>query len=322
LSRFASAQIVAFRKIIKKYKKWTGSNTLGSRFHDTVMNQPQSFSRKDYGYLNAQYDAISRDMRGVAPLSVPSSPSNAGPPTPELVRSTRRSPPQVTFDPLPPPELPQPIQKYWNEYDNGSESGDHDEYAIYINPDEDASFPGLDYINSIFTPKIGQVKAWFRRNHDAERQPLLYSDDCVDGYTSSVGGRVDSEDETSSIDGLPTRGYATFHAFPSVSEQQAIRYREKALFVGTLGCFFTSYTLLLITSFLILTGKHKLRIEVDAGVTVGVMVSLFCAGSALGMMFYRHDTLGYVHRAVVWLAFITACLLNGVLLVLVVGNPP
>jgi hypothetical protein len=211
----------------------------------------------------------------------------------------------------------QPVQKYWNEYDNGSESGDHDDYAIYINPEDEANFPGLDYINSIFSPQIGKVKAWFRRHRSAERRPLLYSDE---GY-SSTGGR-DSDDEVSSTDGLPTRGYATFHAFPSVNEQKAIRYREKALFLGTVGCFLASYALLFITSFLILTGRHRLRIEVDAGVTVGVVVSLFCAGSALGMMFYRHDPLSLLHRAIVWLAFVAACLANGMLLVLVVGNPP
>jgi hypothetical protein len=41
--------------------------------------------------------------------------------------------------------------KYWNEYDNGSKcAGDDDGYAIYINPDESASFLGLDYLQGIF----------------------------------------------------------------------------------------------------------------------------------------------------------------------------
>ncbi|KAI9167671.1 SPX domain-containing protein [Paramyrothecium foliicola] len=319
LSRFAGAQIVAFRKIIKKYKKWTGSTTLGSRFSKDVLNHPRSFTRKDFGDLQTRYDAVSRELQAAAPLSVPSSPDAAGPPSPELPRTARR-PPQVTFDPLPPPEM-QPASKYWNEYDNGSEAGDQDDYAIYVNPEEDASFPGLDYINSIFSPQLGKVKAWFRGNRSLENRPLLFPE-AHDGYLSS-SGRPDSDtDEVSSNDGLPTHGYATFHAFPSVNEQKAIRYREKALFFGTIGCFAASYTLLFITSFLILTGKHKLRIEVDAAVTVGVVISLFCAGSALGMTFYRHDPITLVHRAAVWLAFVAACLANGMLLVLVVGNTP
>ncbi|KAJ6436152.1 ATP-dependent DNA helicase pfh1 [Purpureocillium lavendulum] len=44
LSRFANAQIVAFRKILKKYRKWTGSTTLTSRFNDIVLGSPKSFS--------------------------------------------------------------------------------------------------------------------------------------------------------------------------------------------------------------------------------------------------------------------------------------
>jgi hypothetical protein len=213
LSRFASAQVVAFRKITKKYKKWTGSTTLGSRFNDGVLNDSRSFAHRDFSDLQTRYDAVTRDLRAAAPLSAPSSPSAAGPPTPERPRNSRRST-QVTFEPLPPPKM-QPAPKYWNEYDNGSDCGDRDEYAIYINPEQDSSFPGLGYLDSIFAPQVDKVKAWFRRHSALENRPLLHPD-AHDGYVSSSGRPDSDEDEVSSNDGLPSHGYATFHAsFPA-----------------------------------------------------------------------------------------------------------
>jgi ABC-type transport system involved in multi-copper enzyme maturation permease subunit len=99
-------------------------------------------------------------------------------------------------------------------------------------------------------------------------------------------------------------------------------YREKTLFWGTVGSFAISFLLLLVAGTLISTGRHKLRAEVDAGVTVGVVASLFTACSALGMTLYRNDQLSLPHLLAVWATFIASCTLNGMLLVLVVGNTP
>ena len=59
------------------------------------------------------------------------------------------------------------------------------------------------------------------------------------------------------------------------------------------------------------TGKHKLRVEVDAGVIVGVVSSLFFA------------TLGFctmLHRSLVGVTFAGVCILNGILLIIVVDK--
>jgi hypothetical protein len=42
---------------------------------------------------------------------------------------------------------------------------------------------------------------------------------------------------------------------------------------------------------LVATGKHKLRVEVDAGVIVGVVSSLFFATLGFCTMLYRSETL-------------------------------
>jgi hypothetical protein len=217
--------------------------------------------------------------------------------------------------------------KYWNEYDDGSEcGGGEDDYAIYIDPDEDAGFPGLSYVNAMLSRPYEKAKQWFKvRRPSHESRPLLApapgSQGSV-GYASTAVNTDSEEDGYASSDTYPPVGYATHYALPSVNEQKVQRYRENVLMWATLGCFVASFALLGVAGVLILTGKHKLRIEVDAGVTVGVMASLFCAGSGLGMTLYRQDVLSVLYRLMVSSAFVASCILNGMLLVLVLGNAP
>ncbi|KAJ6436254.1 reverse transcriptase [Purpureocillium lavendulum] len=318
LSRFANAQIVAFRKILKKYRKWTGSTTLTSRFNDIVLGNSKSFTRRDFSALQTRYDALLSELRSAAPvLSDPGSPSSDEQPLPEPPSpGTAR----VSFDPFPPTQMG-PQVKYWNEYDDGSDAGGpEDDYAIYINPSEDTSFPGMAYVQAIVSMPYVKAKQWFRPRHSGEWRPLLSSANTSQSYSSTA---VDSEEEGyASSDGLPYQGYMTHYALPSVSEQRAIRYRERALLWGTVGSFIASFVLLGIAGILTSTGKRKLRVEVDAGVTVGIVVSLFCACTGLGLTLYSQDRLSLVYRLIVWAAFVASCLLNGMLLVLVLGNTP
>ncbi|KAF4976790.1 hypothetical protein FZEAL_6596 [Fusarium zealandicum] len=355
LERFVKAQTVAFRKITKKYKvrrarilgflqvlltrldpkKWTGSMTLGTRLYQNVLSDPKSFTRRDFSYLQQRYDEITCTLHSAAPvLSEPSSPDS-------IVQSHRRyslsgsydsatrhadqpaSRPQPEFEVLPPPKMPERI-KYWNEYDDGSEyGGDYDGYAIYIDPDQSASFPGLDYLQGIFKGHLDKAREWFKQGRHGERQSLLGANHMPSQYsTTTCNSDSDEEGGYASSDGFPTTGYAVHKALPSLSHQQAARYREKSLFWGTIGCFVISFLLLIIAATLIFTGRHKLRVEVDAGVTVGVVASLFSSCSALGMTLYRYDPLSLLHQLAVWAAFIASCLLNGMLLILVVGNSP
>lgn len=329
LTRFANAQVVAFRKILKKYKKWTGSTTLGSRFVDNVLRNPKSFTRRDFSYLQTRHDAVLQTLNEAAPeYSQPSSPSSDERPDTSNSRRVSDSDANCRFQSLPPPhhEAPQSQVKYWNEYDDGSESGaPDDDYAIYINPDEGPAFPGLGYIQAIIGMPFEKAKQWFRTGHKdkSERRPLLGANGGIlQGYASTQANTDSEEEGYASSEEMPTHGYVGLYAFPSIAEQKVVRYRERVLYLGTIGCFVASFVLLAIASLLISTGRHKLRVEVDAGVTVGVMLSLFCACSALGMTLYRKDKLTVIHRLIVWSAFVASCLLNGMLLVLVVGNTP
>ncbi|KAK0387248.1 hypothetical protein NLU13_5561 [Sarocladium strictum] len=329
LTRFANAQVVAFRKILKKYKKWTGSTTLGSRFVENVLRDPKSFTRRDFSYLQTLHDDILKTLNDAAPTySEPSSPSSDEQPGSSSSPRLSTSGANGHFQPLPPPfhEAQPPQVKYWNEYDDGSETGDNDnDYAIYINPDDGPAFPGLGYIQAVVGMPFEKAKQWFHTSNkkNPERRPLLAPNGGIaQGYNSAQANTDSEEEGYASSEEIPTQGYVGLYAFPSISEQKVVRYREHVLFLGTIGCFVASFILLIIAGILISTGRHKLRVEVDAGVTVGVVVSLFCACSALGMTLYRKDVLPLVHRLAVWSAFIASCVLNGMLLILVVGNSP
>lgn len=61
------AQRLAFQKLLKKYKRWTGSAELGKRFHKEVLGRPSSFSRRDFSPLLTQWTEVLAAVR--APFS-------------------------------------------------------------------------------------------------------------------------------------------------------------------------------------------------------------------------------------------------------------
>ncbi|KXS97818.1 hypothetical protein AC578_10531 [Pseudocercospora eumusae] len=63
LARFTATQRTAFRKLIKKYKKWTGSAELEDRFRDEVLDDPKSFTKLDLGPLLDDYSATRQSIR-------------------------------------------------------------------------------------------------------------------------------------------------------------------------------------------------------------------------------------------------------------------
>jgi len=59
LSRFVGAQRLAFQKLLKKYTRWTGSQTLGRRVEREILGRPSSFSHQTFeSSLTAWTDAL------------------------------------------------------------------------------------------------------------------------------------------------------------------------------------------------------------------------------------------------------------------------
>ncbi|EGO54544.1 hypothetical protein NEUTE1DRAFT_69305 [Neurospora tetrasperma FGSC 2508] len=370
LQRFVNAHTVAFRKILKKYRKWTGSATLGSRFRETILANPKSFTKRDFSRLQSQYENLLQTIRSASPRDSSRSGSSSPPtqpatPTRPTGAGEQRLAPNVTI--VPEDDAP---TGYWNEYDHGSEAGDDrcDEYAIYINPDEEMKFPGVSSImNWISSPmkKImgrGQESTPDQRaNESTEQQPLLGSSQTqsTDRYGATlappsyftyppgvapIDTDIDDDNASDRFTNSPPHsfsrdrwraerrgsyGYASSEEFPesgyrSLEQQRIARHRDETLFWGTWGCYLVTFVLMGIATMLIMTGRHKMRMEVDAGVTVGIVTSLGTAVAALCLWNSRHEfqAPSVIGEIAVWVTFVVACVGNAILLVLMVGKAP
>jgi hypothetical protein len=168
-----------------------------------------------------------------------------------------------------------------------------------------------------------KVKAWLSPHSTPDERRPLTSDrqgEYITTHpTSFFGTETDAEDDASSSD-FPI-GYDAYYAtFPSISDQRLVRNHEKLLFYGTVTSFVAAFLLLLIATILVFTGRHHLRVEVDAGVIVGVVASLFFATLGFAVMIYRWERLGLLHILCVTASFLADCTLSGLLLIFIMGS--
>lgn len=365
LQRFVSAQVVAFRKILKKYRKWTGSSALGSRFRDNILSHPKSFTRRDFSQLQSRHDDLLQTLQAAIPVDLNGNFQATVESRHSRLPSTQVSPSETIVA----PESQQSTASYWNEYDHGSEAGDltqnaDGEYAIYIDPHADASFPGMKALGTFFTTPVQKFNSWISRHqqdtNDGERGPLLPTLSSASAYgsttrslepscsssppsgepvaSSAVVADTDAEDQNRPLSRHSRRGsyggYASseegnyfpagyrghYAAPPSTGEQRMMQYRERVLFWGTWSCYGLSFVLMGIAAVLVVAGRNRMRLEVDAGVTLGIMTSLGLACAALCMACSRQEKSLWLTKAAVWATFAVACVANGVLLVLVMGR--
>ena len=68
LSQFANTQRLAFKKILKKYRRWTGSANLQLRVNNEILNRPTSFLRPD---LNPFLQRLSKITLALSSMPVP-----------------------------------------------------------------------------------------------------------------------------------------------------------------------------------------------------------------------------------------------------------
>ena len=65
LARFIATQRTAFRKLLKKYKKWTGSTELEDRFRLEIFDNPKSFTKFDLRSLLDHYSITQQNIRAL-----------------------------------------------------------------------------------------------------------------------------------------------------------------------------------------------------------------------------------------------------------------
>lgn len=324
------------------------------------MSQPKSFTRRDFHLLEQNYQDVLATLRAATPTrSIPQSPvplDDTEPTDTEVeTQSTRQSLRRVTIQAGPPQtisyQFPRESQAsgYWNEYDHGSENGDdRDEYVIYINPNDEHDSADFKSIIQAFTKPFAKARSWVRARNP-ERQGLLSrhgsdssygATDETASYLSHAAGMrrphsrsndsataVETEDEDpdteigyASSEEFPAGYEAHYATLPSVNDQRMNLYKDRVAFLATSGLFAVAFLLLGISTVLVFTGRHRLRVEVDASATLGSVVSIGCGCAAISMAISRWESMSLINRAVVGGTFATICVLNGMLMILVMGN--
>ncbi|EMC97196.1 hypothetical protein BAUCODRAFT_68129 [Baudoinia panamericana UAMH 10762] len=270
LARFSSAQRDGFRKLLKKYKKWTGSTQLEDRFREEVLNDPKSFTKLDLDRTPSSAASMNNLTDSATAVETTRSDSVTQPSDPEVppLKSFRKKRRRGY------PETVAPQQaRYWSEYDNPEEEDERSTYVIYIDPNAKSSF-------DMFFDWLGAI---FGRRRQAEKQALL-------AEPSSPRDDESSSEEDNVVTGPRDRSYGTIT--PSL---QALEAQRHLLSLKSLPPSFTaitfvaSLTILIIAYVLAATGKQKLKYQVDFGVILAVSSSLFFAIAGFTSLLRRSE---------------------------------
>lgn len=242
----------------------------------------------------------------------------------------------------------QTVLRYWNEFDDAEERPEDQVYTIYVNPDEDTHFPGAETVSKAFSAmyqSLGRTKrrivSWLpmrsrKRDHDLDaeeegvRRPLL------GGHNSSTDS---DDDESSDTDtSIPPcrsskkRRSAIRPATPGPCRKLLLRSQpnvtqdhihtscEKVLFHAYLGCYAISFILLLMSGIMKATSRYKAKMEVDAGIIVGVIAALGSAIMGISLMISREERLSWLHRILGGGTFLVICIGGGWMLAVVGQN--
>lgn len=185
--------------------------------------------------------------------------------------------------------------------------------ASYGTTDEDVvSSPESRQVD-YFTIPTAAARRVSSAGNDSNTAVETDVDEEEDFGAGDMGGYSSSEE-------FPVGYEAHYATLPSINDQRMDRYKDRVVFLATSCLFAMSFLLLGIATVLVLTGRHKLRAEVDAAATLGSVASLGCGCIALALTMARWEVLGVVNRVVVGVTMCTTCVLNGLLLVLVMGN--
>jgi hypothetical protein len=328
-------------KLLKKYKKWTGSDELKKRFDTHIATLPFSFTREN---LKEQKSLASNIQRSVqlliprdangAPLypdaltggdSSPSAGSTTdGPPESILTSERFDSTPTLVTDSAASSVRPkkkskkhklvkrsaanEPVQisentRYWNEYDDGDEALDNSPYMINVEPQNDSQFFKKASSTYHFFINI------FRPSPpgsptDEETAALLSTRDWQ--RTPPPGVNRFRYGTTSSHRRQESEDNPYLHKWltPHYVTQIVLSYTASILF-------------LLVALVLISTGRKKFKFPVDIFTLIGVVASLFFL--IFGGL-YSCRLKKRLSMVLSGLLFILVCVGNGAVLAILVTN--
>ena len=309
-----------------KRRRRNGSSSAGE-------SVPPSSARSSSG---GPYDSIFSSTKGQSSTTsaMTSAPNTTEPNSPDSSRfafGEQKPPKPKKHVRLPPPLRPVTIDRYWNEFDDGSEVGDDTSYAIYVNPEEPSDFPGTKTVSRAFSALYKRLRTVKRHiiswipssspgSKEREREPLLASHRAVPDLedSSDSDAKVRASGKSLRRNG-GLRAGSSHRSGSSVRHRKLRDSRETMIFGTYVTAFLFSYVMLTMSAILKWTGRHKARFEVDTGVTIGVTIAMFCGIGGVGLMLSRRDRLSSLHRVAVVLAFCIVCVGGGYLLALV-GN--
>lgn len=213
--------------------------------------------------------------------------------------------------------------RYWNEYDYPEDgSDDENGYYIYVDPNATHKLPGQKTAEYL----VARVQALFvkPKPRDEESQSLL-SPRPSDDSTSSDDDRQDhilspaaNRTKRNIIRGS-SDSYGTIMA-TSIPSLDIVSAHSSPRLLITMLSFTSSTIILLIVATLAATGKKKLIGEVDAGILLGVVGSLFFAFVGLvSVVTWRGQQLGIVRWTIIGTVFTTICIAAGLLIGWVLG---
>lgn len=331
LQRFINAQLVAFQKIMKKYKRWTGSSALDSPFRNFVRSHPRDLTRYDVWRLQSRCNDILAELRAEfssADLidSLASSSIDA-PVIPRVSRSTR-------------PSLLPGSSGYWNEYIH---PGDVDGWfqnrngchLMQIEPDEVAALLGDCSITSSLVSATKNITYYQKvKATCGSRESDSDGDFTPSGCLSfSAYGTADASGQSNKHDrimwsnnnmhqGESSTGHgANSPESASVFELSSIEDGKSLLLWRIWFCLGVSFLSMGIMAPLILTKDYTRSLDGTVGVVGGAMVSLGAASAALCMMFSYQSLFGRTAKLAVWMGFMISCALNGALLIFLLEIP-
>lgn len=237
--------------------------------------------------------------------SATSAPDLGEPPIPSAFkRKRRRSHRRRILDKGPGDSDRKPRQRYWNEFDDGSEGSGNEAYTIFVDPDNPSSFPGLVTVFTLFTSLVSKFNiaehkliSWLRDKRFQEQESL------INGGHSPDLDDSDASDAESPLTKPQTNAQRRYSTFPTQPLSPAVRARETMLFQSCLASFAAASVFLLVAAILKTTGRRKAETTVDAGIIIGVTSSLVFAIIAVGSMVGRKDDVGWLHRISVFLLF-------------------
>ena len=167
--------------------------------------------------------------------------------------------------------------RYWNEFDDGSELGDDDAYAIYVTPDEPFKFPGADAISKVWTYLTSFGRSGSRTG---ERQSLLRGQSADSSDSEAEIATSNHRVRTSGIVAISRSSLRRASRGASVeagTRHRLRKARDASLLRASIGCFVLSLLFLLMSFMLRSVSRRKARGRADAGIVVGIVAAV-CLG--------------------------------------------